>query len=57
MLVVLLILGIFLTLQKKRFVPVIVIPITLTPILILSFKTLKGIKEELSFRERVKERV
>lgn len=51
MLSTLLILGIFLILQKTSFISFVVIPFALLPIVFLNFTTLKKIKEELNSRE------
>lgn len=54
MLLVLLVLGIWLTFQKPSFLVFIIIPFTFTPLLIFNAVTLKKIKSELHSRENNK---
>jgi hypothetical protein len=49
MLLILLVMGISLTIQKKRFVSLVVIPFSLLPILMLNVTTFKKIHDKHSF--------
>ncbi len=54
MLILLLVIGIFLTFQKISFIAFVVIPIALLPIVFLNLATLKKIKQELNLRDNVR---
>ncbi|MFD2717657.1 redox-active disulfide protein 2 [Hymenobacter monticola] len=55
MLLILLVMGISLTIQKKRFVSLIVIPFSLLPILMLNLTIFKKIKDELYLRKNTQQ--
>ena len=54
MLILLLVIGIFLTFQKISFIAFVVIPIALLPIVFLNLATLKKIKQELNLRDNMR---